>query len=88
MRRAAKGWHSRGDLPHFDSPEIIQHLILRAVDSLPATVVHAPPEDSPLHLKQLDEALDLGHGAGLLKQAVPPRSSRPPCCISTASAID
>jgi REP element-mobilizing transposase RayT len=70
-RGAARGWHSRGYLPHFDSPGIIQHLVLRTADSLPAATVAALPEYSRLRFQQLDAALDLGHGAGLLGQAGP-----------------
>jgi REP element-mobilizing transposase RayT len=33
--RAPKGWHSRGYLPHFDSPEVVQMLTFRLADSLP-----------------------------------------------------
>jgi len=35
----AKGWHSRGYLPHFDSPETAQFLTFRLFDSLPAEAV-------------------------------------------------
>jgi putative transposase len=70
-RGAAKGWHSRGYLPHFDSPEIIQHLIIRAADSLPAATIAALSEESRWRFRRLDSALDLGHGAGLLRQAGP-----------------
>jgi putative transposase len=34
-----KGWHSRGYLPHFDSPETIQFLTFRLVDSLPTDAI-------------------------------------------------
>jgi putative transposase len=34
-----KGWHSRGYLPHFDSPERIQFLTFRLVDSLPTDAI-------------------------------------------------
>jgi hypothetical protein len=30
-----QGWYSRGYLPHFDSPFVIQHITYRLVDSLP-----------------------------------------------------
>ena len=33
-----KGWHSRGYLPHFDSPDCIQHLVFRTAGSLPRDV--------------------------------------------------
>jgi REP element-mobilizing transposase RayT len=67
----AKGWHSRGYLPHFDSPEIVQHLVFRTADSLPAAVVAALPKDARVRFQQLDEALDLGRGERLLGQAGP-----------------
>ena len=35
----SKGWHSRGYLPHFDSPETIQFVTFRRADSLPRTVI-------------------------------------------------
>ena len=31
----AKGWHGRGYLPHFDSPETVQFVTFRLADSLP-----------------------------------------------------
>lgn len=31
----AKGWHSRGYLPHFDGWEITQHVVIRLYDSVP-----------------------------------------------------
>ncbi len=34
-----KGWHSRGYLPHFDSPETLQFVTFRLVDSLPAEAI-------------------------------------------------
>src|ERR687898_598900 len=36
-----KGWHSRGYLPHFDSPETVQFVTFRLADSLPRSVVEA-----------------------------------------------
>ncbi|HMN73269.1 MAG TPA: transposase [Rhodoblastus sp.] len=41
MAAEPKGWHSRGFLPHFDSPERVQHIVFRAKDSLPAAVLLA-----------------------------------------------
>ena len=35
----AKGWYSRGYLPHFDAPDRIQAITFRLADSLPAEVV-------------------------------------------------
>jgi len=36
MSKDPKGWHGRGYLPHFDSPERIQHVVFRTFGSLPA----------------------------------------------------
>ncbi len=35
----AKGWHSRGYLPHFDSPETVQFVTFRLADSLSRAVI-------------------------------------------------
>lgn len=46
-----KGWHSRGYLPHFDSPETLQFVTFRLVDSLPADAIEnsgLQPDQSPL----------------------------------------
>lgn len=29
-------WRSRGYLPHFDAPNVVQHVVFRLADSLPA----------------------------------------------------
>jgi hypothetical protein len=34
-----KGWHSRGYLPHLDTPDIIQSITFRLNDSLPKKVI-------------------------------------------------
>ena len=36
-----KGWYSRGYLPHFDQPGLVQMLTFRLADSLPAAVLSA-----------------------------------------------
>ena len=66
-----KGWHSRGYLPHFDSPETVQHVIFRTSDSLPAAPLAGLPEHPQERFRRLDAALDLGHGDGLLGRAGP-----------------
>lgn len=58
-----KGWHSRGYLPHFDSPEIIQHIVFRTLDSLPASVVDSLSDDPAKRRTQVDEYLDRMTGA-------------------------
>ena len=57
-----KGWHSRGYLPHFDSPETTQFVTFRLADSLPrhATEALRPEEKSPI---EIDQELDAGLGA-------------------------
>jgi REP element-mobilizing transposase RayT len=58
----SKGWHSRGYLPHFDSPEIIQFIAFRPADSLPRSVVETlRMQDDAIRL--IDEKLDAGAGA-------------------------
>jgi REP element-mobilizing transposase RayT len=62
-----KGWHSRGYLPHFDSPETVQFVTFRLADSLPKSIAKGlrPREDAaPL----IDRELDRGLGACWLKQ--------------------
>ena len=64
----ARGWYSRGYLPHFDSPETVQHIVFRTADSLPAYVEAARGEDSRRRAWIADEALDRGLGACLLAE--------------------
>jgi putative transposase len=57
-----KGWHSRGYLPHFDSPETVQFVTFRLADSLPAAVAEAlgHREDN---VHRIERELDAGLGA-------------------------
>ena len=54
---------SRGYLPHFDAPNLVQHIVFRLADSLPAQVAkdiaRARRRDRVL---ATDEALDRGYG--------------------------
>jgi REP element-mobilizing transposase RayT len=63
-----KGWHSRGYLPHFDSPETIQFLTFRLVDSLPAEAIERLrlQSESPSDAER-DALLDACSGACWLK---------------------
>jgi len=64
----SKGWHSRGYLPHFDSPETVQFITFRLADSLPRAVVEAlRTQDNGIRL--IDERLDAGAGACWLGRA-------------------
>jgi hypothetical protein len=63
-----KGWHSRGYLPHFDSPEAIQFVTFRLADSLPRqTIERIRMQDDVL--RHLDHELDAGLGSCWLRQS-------------------
>ncbi|MDR0381613.1 MAG: transposase [Oscillospiraceae bacterium] len=51
-----QGWHSRGYLSHFDSPNTIQSITIRLADSVPASVISAWKEE--LHILQTTSADD------------------------------
>jgi len=58
----SKGWHSRGYLPHFDSPETVQFLTFRLADSLPRAVrIAMRYREDEVH--RIDRELDVGLGA-------------------------
>jgi putative transposase len=61
-----KGWHSRGYLPHFDSPETVQFVTFRLADSLPAKVSAMLHPEADVH--QVDRELDSGLGACWLRR--------------------
>lgn len=66
------GWRSRGYLPHFDSPELIQMLTFRLADSIPQHKIEAWKNDprcrsaSNLH-NVVHNFLDMGYGECWLK---------------------
>jgi REP element-mobilizing transposase RayT len=62
-----KGWHSRGYLPHFDSPETIQFITFRLADSLPHHVAQALKATNEYALA-LDRELDGNLGECWLAQ--------------------
>jgi REP element-mobilizing transposase RayT len=57
-----KGWHSRGHLPHFDSPETVQFVTFRLADSLPRHVIEALRLEDRATAR-IDRELDAGSGA-------------------------
>lgn len=63
MEITHRGWRSRGYLPHFDAPDLVQHIVFRLADSLPAHLVqeitNAPRPD---RADIADAALDRAHG--------------------------
>lgn len=64
-----KGWHSRGYLPHFDSPEIIQFVTFRLTDSLPAEAIERMRlEADGLSDSDRDFFLDAGAGSCWLRR--------------------
>lgn len=67
------GWHSRGYLPHFDRPGLVQSITFRLADSLPATVldeVGRTTQGQPAveRRRRIDAYLDAGHGSSSLRQ--------------------
>lgn len=81
---APKGWHSRGYLPHFDSPERIQHVIFRTAGSLPKEALAALREACP---REYDTYLDDSKDGTQLADRPSARSSKTPSAISTARDI-
>ncbi len=74
-----RGWYSRGYLPHFDSPHIIQHITYRLVDSLPHAVLEQmqaeiaasdrDEENRKAELRQrIEHYLDAGYGSCVLQE--------------------
>jgi REP element-mobilizing transposase RayT len=66
-----KFWHSRGYLPHCDTPGLLQFITFRLNDSLPAQVLYRlmrETGDEVQKLKRIEVLLDAGHGECLLRQ--------------------
>lgn len=65
-----KGWHSRGYLPHFDSPETLQFVTFLLFDSLPAEAIEKMRlMPSPGADADRDAFLDAGAGNCWLKHS-------------------
>ena len=67
-----KGWHSRGYLPHFDAPDLIQGITFRLWDSLPADIVNilaaeADEETDAERRARIEGYLNAGYGACYLR---------------------
>ena len=62
-----RGWHSRGYLPHFDSPYVMQMITFRLADSLPKSILREI-ETETMHQTnrqkrmRIDKHLDASHG--------------------------
>jgi putative transposase len=70
-------WHSRGYLPHFESPQVIQHVTFHLADSLPKEVLEqledelrtVPVEKQRIERRIRIEAwMDAGHGSCALRE--------------------
>ncbi len=69
-------WHSRRYLPHFESPEVTQHVTFHLADSLPQSALLRIESDVRLiptekqdaeRRKRLDAWMDAGHGSCALR---------------------
>ncbi|MCX5971745.1 MAG: transposase [Coprothermobacterota bacterium] len=75
----ARGWYSRGYLPHFDTAHAIQHITYRLADSLPQSALEQMQAELKEEVRNRDaretqlrrkiEAfLDAGHGSCVLRK--------------------
>ena len=73
-----RGWYSRGYLPHFDAPRVIQHITYRLADSLPRAVLKQMQADIESSVRDDDQRkaelrhrietyLDAGYGSCVLQ---------------------
>jgi REP element-mobilizing transposase RayT len=72
MTKEKPGWHSRGYLPHFDIPNLVQFITFRLADALPKSALDQIEMDIrglPLEKQEavkrqrLEKWMDRGHGA-------------------------
>jgi REP element-mobilizing transposase RayT len=66
------GWHSRGYLPHFDSPESPQFLTFRLFDSMPVELLDGWRKESYSHSQfrqKIEKYLDAGYGNCWLRRS-------------------
>jgi REP element-mobilizing transposase RayT len=73
-----KYWHSRGYLPHFDSPGLIQGITYRLCDSLPTEIINSLKTDAKTmsdaeKRAKIEVSLNAGYGACYLAE---PRIAR------------
>jgi putative transposase len=67
----AKNWYSRGYLPHFDHPDLIQSITFRLADALPASVIERLRQgetDDAQFREKLEAYLNAGHGECILRE--------------------
>ena len=68
-----RGWHSRGYLPHFDAPGMVQMINYRLHDAMPADKRHEwagllEIKDEREQRTKIEDYLDAGRGECLLRQ--------------------
>jgi REP element-mobilizing transposase RayT len=68
-----KGWFSRGYLPHFDTPNVIQGVTFRLHDSLPKSIVESLDAEisnvnDPIRRQKVEVYLNAGYGKYYLKE--------------------
>ena len=73
-----KGWHSRGYLPHFDHPGLIQIITFRLKDALPSNLFETYADELAClngreRYQYFERHLDAGYGSCLLRE---PRIAR------------
>jgi len=76
LQPGSGGWRSRGYIPHFDRPNLVQHVTFHLADSLPAAVKAlfdeelrglATDQRSVERRKRMQEWIDAGHGTCVLQ---------------------
>ena len=70
--REHKEWYSRGYLPHFDHPDLIQMITFRLADALPSHLLAQwektlGRERDARKRQQMEASLDAGHGSCVLR---------------------
>ena len=72
--KSHKDWHSRGYVPHFDQPDLVQSITFRLADSLPKhlveSLIEAKEESTDLERRhRIESYLDAGYGECLLENS-------------------
>ena len=68
-----KNWHSRGYLPHCDTPGLFQGITFRLADALPSGVLQRMEQEDTADAakrQRVEQFLNAGHGACLLRDPV------------------
>lgn len=69
LPNARPGWHSRGYLPHCDEDGLVQHVVFRLADSLPAVALAGMRHLGKIErFSRCDAFLDGGVGSAILRR--------------------